>query len=204
MNGFNGFIYNYLFRESARAGVSLFLGMIFNLLYAAFNVSLGIIYKDAHFIAVGVFYFVMIAMRFIPLDSDLENTDGAEGVLLLVLSFPMCGLIMRTVYLDKATRHAGITLLFLALYAIIGGALAVVRFIRYLKNGRRIENYSYTVPLASTLLAAFNLQVALIEKSGLDSQTKMTLNFITGAFVSLLIFLLGIRAIIRSKRVKNK
>lgn len=202
MNGFMGFICHYVLRERTRAGVALFLGMIFNSLYAVLNLSLGIIYKDAHFIAVGVFYSVMIAMRCVALDSDTEDTERSEGVLLLVLSFPMCGLIMNAVYKNTGARHVGVALIFLALYAIIGGTLAISRFVRYIRWGKRLAHYSYTASLASTLISLFNLQVALVDRAGLYFRTKFIFNFITGAFVSLLIFLLGIRAIVRSKRAK--
>ncbi len=156
--------------------------------YIVFNLTLGMSYSEAWYVALAAYYLVLVISRYV----SPTNDAAVVGRLILILSVPMCGMVLRTVetgaahtFPDWLRVPLAVYLLFTLLRVILGTRAMFSSPSDFSRNA---------VSLCALLFSAFTFQASFLGGIGIDSRLAARLNFFTGIFVSVLTFFIGVYA----------
>ena len=196
MKKIRNFISLYIKDKSARLNLSIFLGLILNVLYIFFNLVVGIIYRNVWFITVSAYYSVIVFLRYLVISDgqnvsrvSLENSKRA-GMLMMLLGIPVTGIIIYTVLLGISKKYAYVFLVFLALHSLFAITRSLFSYIKMHREGAVLRAV-HSVRLSGALMSVFNFQTAILPLVLNSQKTRIILNFITGSVASLSIFALA-------------
>lgn len=175
----------------------LYPSLAFNLLYGGFKLATGIYYRSGWMIGVGFYYIILAGMRFALLRNFIlrkaKESTAADWRLyrrtaqaLLVLTLAMSGLIVQTVWLNRAYNYPGILIYAFALYAFVRIGVAAPSLIRHRKADNRVLAAARCVSFAGALMSILALQTALINRFGGGEAFARSANALTGAAICLL------------------
>lgn len=196
MKKIRNFISIYIEDKSARLNLSIFLGLILNVLYIFFNLVVGIIYRNVWFVTVSAYYSVIVFLRYLVISDgqnvsrvSIENSKSA-GMLMMLLGVPVTGIVIYTVLLGISKKYAYVFLVFLALHSLFAITRSLFSYIKMKREGAVLRAV-HSVRLSGALMSVFNFQTAVLPLVLNSQKTRIILNFITGSVASLSIFALA-------------
>ena len=121
----------FLKNPQTRTGLTLYSGLLVNLIYAGIKLVNGIQYQSVWFAAVAIFYAVLSLMRFIVVKSVRGNMRKESksryiyglrsyrfcGYLMFLLNVAMCGIVMQMVWKNESYYYPGYIIYLSAAYA---------------------------------------------------------------------------------------
>ena len=184
-------------------------GLLCNFLYALYHGILGALNLSMWFSAMCAYYIILGAMRFFAVRCgrkagaapDLETeyfVMKLSGVLLVMLSFVLSGVIYVSLSQNIATRYGEIVMITIAACTFYKITLAIIRAVRQRNNPSPllavIRNISYAEVAASVLTLQRSM---LVSFGGMSREGIHSMNAMTGAAVCAFVLLLGIYMIVR-------
>lgn len=219
----NPYTSRYLNEAELRARISLYTGLVVNLIYALFKLFTGVLYQSFWLGAVAVYYMVLFLIRFILLRNNRisEKRDTSDsrrlhqlksyqicGGLLFVLNIAMSGMIFQMIWQNKNYSYPGFIIYASAAYTFYRLTLAVINVFKFRKINNPIFSAAKALDLAVAFMSLFALQTAMLtEFGGTDDNFKRIMNAITGCAVSAFVFGMAVFMMVRSfkqlKEAKN-
>lgn len=201
-----------LFNESTyRTELALYPGFCINVIYVIFKTSLGIYYRSAWFLSLGVYYLALAIMRFLLIHylrfRKKTANKGDElrryrmcGYMLFLIDAALVGITILAVKENAGFTYPGYLIYVMALYAFYSVVTAVINLIKYRKYGSPVMSAAKVINMSTALVSIFSLETAMLAQFGgeNDEKFRLIMTSLTGAGVSLIVIGMALFMIIRS------
>lgn len=209
-----------------RGRVVLYKGLITSMLFAAFKMTVAIVYHSVWFGAVAVYYLALSGMRYLLVRymrkaDDISKTHAGEkayerylienrgyricGYLMFFLNVAMSGMTIQMVLHDKGYTYPGFIIYVSAMYAFYTFVMSIINLVKYRRLNSPVISAAKIIGLASALMSILALQTAMLTQFGAEQHDFIKLmNSLTGTAVCLAIFIMAIIMIYKSgKQMKR-
>lgn len=205
----------YLNDKEFRAKISLYTGLGINCFYALFKCGTGIMFRSAWLWAIGIYYVMLSAIRFMLL-RNVRITDKKEhtlerkiheyrsarlcGIMMLALNMAMSGMTVQMIWQNRGYEYKGYIIYISAMYAFYCFINAVVNVVKFARINNAILSSAKILSLAGALMSMFALQTAMFSAFGGGEKFQRLMNTITGGAVCLIVTGMAVFMIVRSNR----
>ena len=210
----NPWINRYYTDHAFNARVSLYRGLILNLCYAVFKLSVGIWTGSVWFIAIAIYYMALSGTKFILVREDLRSRREkqspllrewkayrAAGGLLFPMNVALSGIIILVVDEGNSYAYPGCIIFAMAFYAFYRVGTATVRLLRRRWGRGPVFLAATIIDFVFAVVAIFTLQTAMVSTFDTENTAFATkINLISGIGVSLFIIGVTLYMLIHSGR----
>lgn len=192
-----------------RVQISLYASLFINLIYAVFQLFLGVLYASFWYSAVAVYYIVICGVRFLLLRHFRKKDDDPVrelkayrfcGGLLFALNAAITGMVVQMVRDGQGARYPGLMIYVMATYAFYRITISIINVVKYRKLYSPVLSASKALNFATALMAIFSLETAMLAEFGGEGDFERIMNTATGSGVCLIIFGMAIFMIIRANK----
>ncbi len=206
----------FLREQRFRAVLSAAAGLSVNILYALYHGALGLINRSFWFAAMFAYYGILSAMRLSAVlcerkrkSAALEDTEIFVAKLcggwLVLLSFVMGGVVYISLSHDVAVQHHEIVMITIAAYTFYKITVSVIKAIKQHRNPDPLLAVIRTIRYAEVAACVLTLQRSMLVSFGsMENTSILFVNSLTGSFVCVFIFLLGVFTIWKSRKERKK
>ena len=210
----NPYLRRWLGDERLRVTVSLTASLIFNTVYALFQLWLGIYHRTFWFLAFGIYYLLLALMRIMLARYTGKMTPGESigrelvlyritGGVLLGLDAALMLIVFFMVYFGRTIVHHPITVIALAAYTFTSLTLAIIGTVKYRKYNSPIYSATKAIGLASAAASFLTLESAMLtafDDGTMGEGAREAMLLATGAAVVIFIALMAIGMLTRGVR----
>ncbi len=205
----------YLNDREFRARVSLYSGLFINMFYAVFKCATGAIFSSAWLWAIGIYYVMLSAIRFMLL-RNVHITDKKEhtlerkiheyrsarlcGIMMLALNMAMSGMTVQMIWQNRGYEYKGYIIYISAMYAFYCFINAVVNVVKFARINNAILSSAKILSLAGALMSMFALQTAMFSAFGGGEKLQRQMNTITGSAVCIIVTGMAVFMIVKSNK----
>lgn len=188
------------------------IGFAVNLLYALYHGILGAVNLSLWFLTMCAYYTVLGAMRLSAVLCAYKNGSAASGdteyfvmklsgVLLILLSFVLTGVIYISLSQNIAAKYDEILMITIATYTFYKVTMAIVKAVKQHRDPSPLLAVIRSIGYAEAAGSLLTLQRSMLVSFGAMRAAKVhCMNALTGAAVCLFVLALGIFMTIRGKR----
>ena len=191
--------------KKLRTNISLVFSIMCNTAYVSSNIVFGVIYKCAWFLAMALFYSLLIVIGYIILRADeqilrfpttVRRFCFLSGVLLIFADILISAVMLFTAFGGGFSAVNKVLVGELVFYSVFNFLRLIYSVVQCKRNSELVRHAIYTVRAVSALITLFNFLVTVIHPgaNGRTFQVVLTIG------VSLTVFLLAVVLIYRSKR----
>lgn len=174
-----------------RARLALYRGMIANLLYMVFRLTVGIqeasiwsLSIAAYYLALGMLRVYLIVCEHRPNWCGEYRCYRMTAWLLLLLNIPMGGMIYLMIWTDSGFSYSGYLVYASALYTFYSMTMAMIHLVKYGKLGSPILSAAQKVNFTAAMMSVLSLQTALLSQfSERGEDYRRMMNTLTGSAV---------------------
>lgn len=203
----------YLSEAELRARISLYSGLMLNVIYSVFKLAAGIYYGSFWFGAEAVYYIVLSAIRYALVKKERkESKNPVEewrtyklcGYLMLLLNLAMSVIVVQIVYQNKSYSYAGFIIYATAAYTFYRLTMAIIHVIKFNPRKYSLLSASKLLNLSAALMSLFALQSAMLTQFGSgNADLIQKTNAATGSAVCVIAVSTALFMIINSsKKIK--
>lgn len=190
-----------------RTSVSLYQGLIVNLLYIAIKLSFGFYYRSWWFLTLAVYYILLAVLRVLLLwrwggigaKQELRRYRLC-GVGLLIMNVALAGMVVLMVSQNRGYVYPGILIYAMAAYSFYTVIIAVVNVIKFRRHGSPVLSAAKTISLAAALVSILALETAMIAQFGGTDDYRKMMTAATGGGVCAIILGMAVFMIVRSAK----
>ncbi len=201
-----------------RVNTSLYGSFAWNILYAIFQLCLGIYHRTFWFCSLGAYYICLGIMRFFLLGHTRKYAPGermknelikyrACGSVFLVMNLALALIIFFMVYFNRTFEHHMITAIAMAAYTFAALTTAIINVIKYRKYNSPVFSASKAISLAAALVSMLTLESTMLTTFGEGTMTVAAQKLMigaTGGAISVLIVATAIYMIVvGTKKLKE-
>ena len=207
MNKFIKYVKEFFTDPILRRNALMLFGFLFNGSYIVINLNFGILNADPWLITAASFYLLFASVRYTSIDSDGSSFDEdaqhpySVGLLMILVSFPISGMIFYAADNTDGREYSGILLFALSLYFIYS-LVRVIRYIIHIRKGE-LGFVLCNVRLLGALISFYNLQLFLLPSFLSEPRTIRAFNFISGSFVALSFFTVSIVTFLKCRAAQR-
>ncbi len=197
-----------------RVNVSLYGSLIWNTVYAVFQLWLGLYHHTFWFYSLAGYYISLAVMRFFlarhtRLHKPGENMRGefiryrACGWIFLVMNLALAFMIFFMVYWNRTFNHHEITTIAMAAYTFIAFTVAIVNIVKYRKYNSPVYSASKAISLATACVSLLTLESTMLTTFGegkTDLLTRKIMLGTSGGAISLFIVVMAVYMIVHGTR----
>lgn len=197
-----------------RAEISLYPGLLINLLYAGIKLFSGIYYRSLWFGALSVYYILLAIMRFALLRSARTHPMGQDfayelrwyrfcGIFLLVMNQALAVIVIFVVHQNRGFDYPGLLIYAMALYAFYAVISAVASLIKQRKHRSPVMSATRVVKLTAALVSMLSLETAMLARFGApeESDFRQIMIAVSGGVVC--VFVLGMAVFMIAKSTRQ-
>lgn len=162
-----------------RTEISLYQGLVINLLYIALKLFSGVRYRSYWFIALAIYYILLAFMRFLLLRRGKKKMDRTPmdeeirryrlcGIMLLVMNQALMGIVVYMVQQNKGFDYPGYLIYVMALYAFYAVITAAVNIVKFRKHGSPVLSAAKAINLVAAMVSILSLETAMLAQFGGD------------------------------------
>ncbi len=163
-----------------RTEISMYQGLLINILYIAIEIISGIIYKSAWFISLAIYYFLLALMRIILLRKNKnknifrEKTEEefyryrACGIVLLFMNQALAGIVIFMVHQNRGFEYSGILIYANAIYAFYAFTMAVINIVRSRRLHSPALSAAKVINFVAAMVSMLSLTTAMLARYGTD------------------------------------
>lgn len=180
-----------------------FISLTLNMVYSAYHIIFGRITQSWWLLTIGTYYVILSILRFSVLSTKSTGRFIRifTGVMLMVLSIPLAGIVILSHAKDRGTHFPLIPMLAIAVYAFTKITLATINLIRARKQLMEKEAILRNISFADAFFSIFSLQRSmLVSFDGMTETGIRAMNLATGSCVCIIVFLLGFN-LVRTKKI---
>ncbi len=191
---------NYIKPEKITA-----FSLIFNISYAVFHSVVGLITHSWWLTTIGAYYIVLSVARFSVLAVNKNPNNSPEnsgfikqftGFLFVLLSVCLIGIIILSAVKERGNQINEIIMITIATYTFSKVVTAIANLVKSAKQSLVYLKILRNISLADALVSVYSLQRSmLVSFPGMEPQSIILFNILTGSAVFLSILLLGINMI---------
>lgn len=199
-----------------RTELSLYQGLLINLLYIAVKLFSGIYYHSLWFIALAFYYILLAAMRILLLHQrkkrNYEELMEHEffryrlcGIILLLMNQALVGIVIFIVHQNKGFDYPGLLIYAMALYVFYSVILAAVNLIKFRKHGSPVMSAAKVINLVAAMVSILSLQTAMLARFGEEDEAfRAVMTGVTGGVVCAIVSGMAIFMIWKSAKQLKK
>ncbi|MBQ7958082.1 MAG: hypothetical protein IJ279_08595 [Clostridia bacterium] len=201
-----------------RMNLSLNCSLIINIVYALFQLWLGVVNKTFWFYSLAAYYAVLAVMRTFLLNHTSRYKPGDNvksewmryricGAIFLVMNLALSLIIFFMVYWNRTFNHSEIVTIAMAAYTFTAMVTAIVNSVKYRKFNSPVYSASKAINLAAACVSMLTLESTMLttfNDGGITPAANRIMLAVSGAVVSVLIICMSVYMIIRSKKCMKK
>ena len=176
----NKYAVRYASDIQLRINLSLHSAFLFNTVYAAFQLGLGLKHHSVWFYSMAGYYLLLGLMRLMLVKYTRTHSPGQQletewkkyrlcGVLLLMMTLVLTIFILYFVLRIREFKHHEITTISMAAYTFASLTLAIINAFRYKKYGSPAYSAAKAISLVSAVVSVLTLENAMLTAFGQDS-----------------------------------
>lgn len=184
--------------------VSICSSISFNLIYAVFNLVIGIYYISWWFISFAIYYLLLCFMKF-SIINNINNREQAAkklkniGIILLLLNFVFVGIIILIIKKNQIINYNGTLIYLVALYDFYLIITAIVNVIKNRNSHNLLLTASKCINLTVAMISMVSLEVAMVYQFGNnDSSFKLIMTASMGFAICLINSIMAIYMVIKA------
>ncbi|MCM1148675.1 MAG: hypothetical protein NC319_01130 [Butyricicoccus sp.] len=173
----------------------------------------GIYYRSVWFIALACYYSLLAVMRLMllrgekkiagasPMEIELRRCKSC-GVMLLVMSQALAGVVIFIVHQNKGFDYPGILIYLMALYSFYSVITAVVNLVRYRKHGSPVMSAAKAVNLVAAMVSILSLTTAMLARFGGDDapEFRRLMTSLTGGGVCTIVIVMALYMVWKAEK----
>ena len=174
------------------------LSLTSNIAYGAYNIIFGVLTHSWWFIAVGLYFVILSAVRFVVILSKKSNSNSPKftGGMLISLSLPLVVTVFLSVIGDSGHKFHIIAMIAIATYTFTKITLATINLIKSRHSASAQMIALRNISFADAFVSIFSLQRSmLVTFEGMTNAEITIMNACTGSAVCIIVFLLGLNLV---------
>ncbi len=180
------------------------LSLVINIIYGIYNIIVGVIMPSWWFLTAGTYYLILSIVRYFVLRAKKNSINNFlkpfAGIMLMVLSVPLSGMVILASVKDRGTDFHEIIMITIALYTFTKLTLAIINLVKSKRNTPERVKVLRNISFADAFVAIFSLQRSmLVSFAGMPAKDIRIMNIATGSAVCVIIFLLGLNLVFKKK-----
>lgn len=196
-----------------RTELSLYQGLLVNILYIGIKLFSGMYYRSVWFVALAAYYILLAVMRFVLLRRGKTRTDRTPmeielrryrmcGLVLLLTHQALAGIVAFIVYQDKGFHYPGVLIYAMAAYAFYSVIVAIVNLVKFARHGSPILSAAKVINLVAAMVSILSLETAMLAQFGgeNDHVFRQIMTGATGAGVCVLVIGMAVFMIVTSTK----
>ena len=195
-----------------RTEISLYQGLVINLLYIALKLFSGVRYRSYWFIALAVYYAVLAVMRLLLLQRGRNRADKVPmeeeirryrlcGIMLLLMNQALMGIVIYMVRDNRGFDYPGLLIYAMATYSFYAVITAEINIVKYRRHGSPVLSAAKAVNLVAAMVSILSLETAMLAQFGGDDETfRAVMTGATGGGVCAIVIGMAIFMIWKSSR----
>ncbi|MBQ9733789.1 MAG: hypothetical protein IJV74_06110 [Clostridia bacterium] len=212
----NRYLDRYFSDRELRGRISLYGALVMNIAYAIFQIGLGLIHSSLWYYSLGGYYILLSLSRFFLVRHDRKEESvrfmdrqsvcRLIGVLLLITTLALSGVILHMIQLEVVIVHHEITTIAMAAYTFMALTLAITNIVKGRGSRSLVFMVSKAISLVCALVSIITLENAMISAFGVDDGGEFSriMVAITGAVVCAIVAAIAVYIIvIANKRLQN-
>lgn len=201
----------YMTDAAFQVKVSLMGNLLYNTAFAAFYLGSGIANRSFWMGGIGIYYFLLSALRF-PLLKHIHRVDHRDerkeyrlyrmtGIGMLLLNFSLSLVMGQMLLGDQTYSYPGLMIFVVATYTFGALTVAIVHVIRYRKFKSPVLSASRTVQFTAAIVSIMTLETAMLEQFS-EGQVEFDdlMKTLTAIGVYLLVMAMSVYMIVRANR----
>jgi len=173
----NKYIQRWFSDTHLRMNVSLYGSLIWNVIFAIFQLVLGFYHKSLWFYTMFAYYVVLGLMRFFLVKHTRKYKANEEeimetkryilcGWMLLIINLTLSIITCFIVYWNKTFNHHMITTIAMAAYTFFTFTFAIVNLIKYKKYNSLVYSAAKNITLISACVSMLTLETTMLTTFG--------------------------------------
>ena len=199
-----------------RTEISLYQGLLVNLLYIAMKLFSGLYYRSYWFIALALYYILLAVMRFLLLRRGKRVTGRTSmeeelwryrhcGIMLLMMNQALMGIVVYMVQQNRGFHYPGALIYLMALHAFYSVITAIINLVKYRKHGSPVMSAAKAISFVAALVSILALETAMLAQFGGDDETfRAAMTGATGGGVCTIVIGMAIYMIWKSTKQLKK
>ena len=187
------------------------LRFIINLIFAIYNLVLGIASYSWWFIAVGSYYIILSIMRVAVIIFSAKNRKNEffimkfSGVVIFILSVVLCGIVYMTINSFGAVKYHEIAMITIALYAFTKITLAICNFIKSRRSRRPYILTLRSIAITDSVVSMYSLQRSmLVTFEGMTGSDIVLFNTLSGIGMCIVVVCIGLNLMFGKEKKNGK
>lgn len=210
----NKYVVLYTSDIRLRMNLSLMRSLVFNAVYATFQLGLGIWHHSVWFYSMAGYYLLLAMMRLLLVRYTGSHAAGEQqeiewkkyrlcGVFLMMITFALSVFITYFIWNIRFFRHHEITTITMATYTFAALGLAIANAIRYKRYQSPVYSAAKAISLASAVVSVLTLENTMLTVFG-QGKDEVFRQYMLGASGVTVIFIVqGIAVHMIRKAGKN-
>ncbi|MBR5239063.1 MAG: hypothetical protein IKW04_00625 [Clostridia bacterium] len=197
-----------------RVNISLYGTLIFNTVYAIFQMGLGFYHHTFWYYSLAGYYFSLAVMRFFLLRHSRKHNPGEKmreelvryracGILFLMMNLALSLMIFFMVRWNRTFHHHEITTIAMAAYTFTSFTIAIINLVKYRKYESPIFSASKAISLASACVSMLTLESTMLTTFNDGSMNELSRNIflgVSGGVISVFVIAMAIHMICESNK----
>ena len=214
----NRFISRWQSDERFRINVSLFSTFALNIIFAVFQLVLGIDHGSFWYYSLAAYYACLACLR-ISLFKYTGKRLAGEDMRTELIKYRICGwvflfmnlaitlIIFFMIYFGRTFNHHEITTIAIAAYTFIAVPIAIVNAVKYKKYNSPVYSASKAINMAAACVSMLTLESTMLTTfggEGMDALTRKIMLGTSGGVISAVIVAMAVYMIVHSnKKMKS-
>lgn len=197
-----------------RMNVSLYGSLIWNVVYALFQLILGILFGSFWYYSMSAYYIMLGVIRFFLLKhtrkykpEEQRKTElkkfVASGYLLLAMNLALSIIVFFIVYWNKTFYHDMITTICMATYTFFTFIFAIVNLVRYRKYNSPVYSAAKTITLIAGAVSMLTLETTMLTTFATSESANLSPIMLSLTGVAVIGFAISVAIIMIVKGSKN-
>ena len=213
----NKYINRFESDAALRTKISLYSTVLFNTVYAAFMIWMGVTNRSFWFFSLAAYYIMLDVVRAILLRHMRAATPGEQmldelrryrfcGKMLAYLNIALAFMIFFVVYWNRGYEYNYIVTIAMAAYTFTTVAVSIVNVIKYRRYNSPVMSATRAISLAAAAVSILTLETAMLTAFGEneDPSFRRIMTLMTGIAVFIFILVMAIYMIVRANKQIRK
>lgn len=200
-----------------RINVTLYASVAMNVIYAVFQLCLGVFHGSFWYYSLSGYYAALATMRFALLKYTRAHNAGESlaaelkkyrdcGWFFLTVNLMLSAIVIFMIRFDRTFNHHEITTIAIAAYTFTAFTLAIINVVKYRKYNSPAYSASKAISLAAASVSILTLESTMLTTFGAGEADKLMRRIllgISGGVISVFLILMALYVIIQSTKRLN-
>ncbi len=210
----NKYLARYKSDYMLRHRVSLYLSLVWNVLYVMFKIISGIVYKSIWFISFALYYLLIVIVKTNIVKEDLNHNTSLKdeylkyrscGVIMLFMNVVLTCIILIVVKQNIEIVYHVYIVIAMAVYTFGIMVTSIATLVKYKKYKSPLISATKILNVVRSLMAMLSLEVVMLSTFGTGRvMYNQIMVMATGGGISLIIFVICICMIIKANNWLKK